>query len=117
MLGGMVGCGVGLRQVAGSILIAFDGNTKFNLNLLLAGPPCQAALVIQSSQTLFWSAPGPAGFARLIVEMCTCSYRVELQVALSWSGPTPWPCVEQNPPTTHLFFTAAWSWLMRRWSF
>ena len=104
---------VGLRRVAGST-IAFVDNAKFILKLLFAGLPCQPALIIQSSQPLFQSAPGPTGFARVAVETWPCCFLTGLQVALSGLGPTPWPCIKQIPPTTHLFFTAALSWLMRR---
>ena len=113
MLGVSVGGGVGLPRVAGSI-VAFVDNTKFILKLLFADLPCQPELIIQSSQPLFQSAPGPKGFARMAVETFPRRCLTGLQVALSGLGPTPWPCIKQIPPTTHLFFTAALSWLMRR---
>ena len=63
--GGLVGGGAGLQQVAGGI-IKVSGKVKFIFILLFVGPPCQAALTIQSSQP-FFLAPGPTGFAQVAV--------------------------------------------------
>ena len=102
MAGILVGDFGGLRRVAVFNIVLVD-NAKLGL-VLLAGPICQAE-VSQSSQPLLRLAPGPDGFARVAVS--TWPDDLLAQVLLSWSGPTPWPCVEQKCPGIHFDFTAA----------
>ena len=55
----------GIRRVAG-FKIVFVDKAKLGLILLQAGPTCQVE-PSQSSQPLFWFAPGPDWFARVAV--------------------------------------------------
>ena len=84
----MCGVGVGIQPGGGKLDSSVTENSRFRL--LSTGPHHQV-FVIQSSQPLFLVAPGSTGLLHVNVTTWPSLRPFLLQMALSWSGPTPWP--------------------------
>ena len=84
----------------------FEFATAAQLSLFLTSS-CPAHQGGQTSHPLFLSLPNPVGF--FWVAVLTWPAPLELQIVLSWPAATPWPWVEQKPPTDQLFLAVALS--------
>ena len=91
------GGGVGLQPGLDSKLVkAVYAKSIFNLFMPSAVPLCQ---VTKSSQPLFLFFPGPTGLARVAAltwRPGSPSLVLFFHNMLSWPGPSPHLCVEQN---------------------
>ena len=95
--GTMFGGGVGLQPgLEYKVVFSVDAKTIFNIFTPSAVPLRQ---VTKSSQPLFLLFPGPTGLERVAVLTWppgSPSLVLFFHDILSWPGPSPQPCVEQN---------------------
>ena len=87
-------------ELCKTIVFAVTARSKFKLSLARAPSRHNKKL----SQFLFLFRPGPEGRARVALLLwppISPSLVLLLQILLLCPGPTPWPCVDQNPPGTH----------------
>ena len=99
---------MGLQVEGGELDLSV--NAQSSLCLRSAGPHRQ--LKSQLSEPLFLFAPGLAGLSQVAVSTRTVD--LLLHKAFSCLYPTPWPCVQQNPPWTHFCLMVVWILVMRQ---
>ena len=123
--GGAAACRGGTRYGGGvslqpglesQVVKAVYARSIFNLFMPSAGPVRQ---VTKSSQPFFLFFPGPTGLAQVAALTWPPGSPflvLFLNDILSWRGPSPHPCVDQNlekVPVIQLPRIAAWSWFIR----
>ena len=103
---GGIDVGGGL-QVGGIVIqIELAATALLVLMFIFPRPLCH---INQVYQTWLMVIPGPTGFKPVIDSTWPPGWPGLLfpfQSVLLCTGPMPWACVEQHPPTNHFFFTA-----------